>query len=213
MQMQVIDSIFYVAVLIMSVVAHEYAHGYVAYKRGDNTANSLGRLTLNPLKHLDPVGSVIVPLFLVLSGAGFVIGWAKPVPYDPRNLKGKKDEARVAIAGVVVNLCIALFFGLILRFLPILNPEFILSAEQGGGLFKILIIIVITNINLAVFNLIPIPPLDGSKVLFSFLPHSLRYVQNFLEQYGFFVLIFFIFFLWKYVAPVVSIIFSLITGM
>ena len=114
--MQAIDGIFYVIVLIMSVVVHEFAHGYSAYLLGDNTARMQGRLTLNPLKHLDPFGSVILPLLLILSQAGFVIGWARPVPYNPANLRnGKMGNLIVAISGIVANLIIAVIFGLLMR--------------------------------------------------------------------------------------------------
>src|SRR5574344_2135474 len=138
------DGIFYVAVLIMSVVIHEVAHGYSAYLLGDDTAKLQGRLTLNPLKHLDPFGSVVLPLLLVLTNSGFIIGWAKPVPYNPRNLKkGRRDDFIVSISGIVANLTIALIFGLILRFLPLLGLP--LDAESLFAFVQIASIIVITN--------------------------------------------------------------------
>jgi Zn-dependent protease len=210
--MQAIDGIFYVIILIMSVVVHEFAHGYVAYKLGDNTARLSGRLTLNPLKHLDPFGSVVLPLLLVLMNAGFVVGWARPVPYNPENLKnGRKGALMVAIAGILANLLLAVIFGLIIRYgsvfgLPPFNP---LSVAP---IYKITSIIVITNLVLALFNLIPIPPLDGSKVLFSLLPAKMRNLENFLERWGMFLLLFFIIFLWSQVAPLIYIAFSFITG-
>src|SRR5574343_1975545 len=112
-------TIFSLIVLLFSVIIHELAHGYVAYSLGDPTAKYQGRLTLNPLKHLDPFGSVVLPLLLVLTNSGFIIGWAKPVPYNPRNLKGgRKADFIVSISGIVANLIVALIFGLILRFLP-----------------------------------------------------------------------------------------------
>ena len=116
--MSIIDSIFYIVVLIFSIVIHEVAHGYVAYLWGDNTAKDEGRLTLNPLSHLEWFGSVILPGLLILSHAGFVIGWAKPVPYNPANLRNKKwGTLAVASAGIIVNLFIALVFGLLIRIL------------------------------------------------------------------------------------------------
>jgi Zn-dependent protease len=203
-----IDGIFYVVVLIMSVVVHEFSHGYAAYLLGDNTARSSGRLTLNPIKHLDPFGSVVLPLLLVLMNAGFVIGWAKPVPYNPNNLKDqKRGTFIVAIAGILANLLIAIIFGLIIRFGPSL-----FGIPLGSPFYKITTIIVILNLVLCLFNLIPIPPLDGSKVLFSFLPARFRHIENFLEQWGMFVLLFFIIFLWSRVAPLIYIAYSLITG-
>jgi Zn-dependent protease len=212
--MQAIDGIFYVVILIMSVVVHEFAHGYVAYLCGDNTARISGRLTLNPLKHLDLFGSVILPLILILSKAGFVIGWARPVPYNPNNLKnGKRGEVLVAVSGILANLTIAVLFGLLMRFatsfgLPAFNPDPLLMHP----FYNITSIIVLTNLVLALFNIIPIPPLDGSKILFAFIPVQLRSLQNFLERWGMFILILFIFFVWSGLSPLIYIAFSLITG-
>jgi len=209
MPTQVTDGIFYVVVLIMSVVVHEVAHGYTAYLLGDNTARNSGRLTLNPLKHLDPFGSVVLPLLLVLMNAGFVIGWAKPVPYNPENLRNeKKGTFLVSIAGVLANLMLALVFGLLIRFAPMFLDVSLLTQ-----FYKITSIIVLLNLVLVLFNLIPIPPLDGSKILFSFLPVKYRHIENFLEKWGMFVLLFFIIFLWGYVSPLIFIAFHLITGM
>lgn len=212
--MQAIDGIFYVVILIMSVVVHEFAHGYMAYLLGDNTARISGRLTLNPLKHLDPFGSVLLPLILVLSQAGFVIGWARPVPYNPNNLRnGRKGNIMVSIAGIVANLAIAILFGLLMRFAPEFGlPLYASDPSIIHPFYKITSIIVITNLVLSLFNLIPIPPLDGSKILFSILPPQLRHIQNFLEQWGMFILLFFVIFLWSQVAPLVYIAFSFITG-
>lgn len=209
MPMQVTDGIFYVVVLIMSVVVHEVAHGYTAYLLGDNTARNSGRLTLNPLKHLDPFGSVVLPLLLVLMNAGFVIGWAKPVPYNPANLRDeKKGTFLVSIAGVLANLMLAVVFGLLIRFAPMF-----LDIASLSSFYKITSIIVLLNLVLVLFNLVPIPPLDGSKILFSFLPTKYRYIENFLEKWGMFALLFFIIFLWSYVSPLIFIAFHLITGM
>ncbi len=189
------NAIFYVAILIMSVVVHEVAHGYAAEKLGDPTAKLAGRLTLNPIKHLDLFGSIILPFILVISNAGFVFGWAKPVPYNPHNLRDqKKGTIIVAIAGILANLCIAIIFGLVFR----------AAVAYGFGndaLYSVLGTIVFLNILLAVFNLIPIPPLDGSKILFALLPPHLRHIEHTLERYGIIVLILFIVFIWKYLAP------------
>ncbi len=211
--MQAIDGIFYVVVLILSVVAHEVAHGYSAYLLGDMTARDSGRLTLNPLKHLDIFGSVILPLLLILMQAGFVIGWARPVPYNPNNVRhGRMGTFIVAIAGIATNIFLAVVFGLFIRFAWMFG----LPAYDAVALlpfYKIASIIVLVNLVLALFNLIPIPPLDGSKVLFSFIPVRYRYVENFLEKWGMVLLLFFIIFLWSHVSPVVFKVFSLLTGL
>lgn len=208
MSMQAINSIFYILVLIMSIVIHEVAHGYSAYLLGDNTARSQGRLTLNPLKHLDPFGSIILPLLLYLTTAGsFIIGWARPVPYNPANLRnGRKGDFIVAIAGILANLFIAIFFGLLIR----VGPS--LGILLDSPFYNIATIIVMLNLVLALFNIIPIPPLDGSKILFSILPFKYRYIENFLERYGMILLVIFIIFLWGKVSPIIFTIFSLITG-
>ncbi len=203
--MQDIDLIFSIAVLIMSVVVHEVSHGFVANMLGDPTARILGRLTLNPIKHLDPVGSFFVPVLLALANAP-VFGWAKPVPYNPYNLKGKFGDAKVAAAGPLSNLLLAVVFGLVLRY----AVSFGISPDAPA--MRILDVIVVINILLAVFNLIPIPPLDGSKVLFSFLPYQLRGLQEFLERYWLIFIAFILFFLWNILAPVVALLYHLIVG-
>jgi Zn-dependent protease len=161
-----LNFIFYFAVLIMSIVIHEVSHGYAALFLGDRTALYEGRLTLNPLKHIDMVGSLIVPLLSFTLG-GIIFGWAKPVPFNPYNFTKMRErgEALVAFAGPLSNLVIALIFGLFMRFssLDVESPAFKLSA-----------LIVLINLILALFNLMPIPPLDGSKILPRFLPFSLR---------------------------------------
>jgi len=198
--------IFQLVILIMSVVIHEFAHGWMAFYLGDPTARDYGRLTLNPIKHLDFFGSFMLPLFLVLIRSPFVLGWAKPVPYNPRNLRDQKyGSAKVAVAGPTANILIALVFGLALRFLP----EQILVSTGIGQIFAL---IVFLNILLAVFNLVPIPPLDGSKLLFAFLPASWDKARIFLEQYGTFILLFFIFFAFQWIIPLVFFLLELIVG-
>lgn len=200
-----IDVFFAIAVLIMSVVIHEVSHGYSAYLLGDSTAKYAGRLTLNPIKHLDFFGSLIVPALTYLMG-GFIFGWAKPVPYNPYNLKDQKwGPAIVGIAGPASNFFIALVFGIILRF----SMGFVFLP---ASFFSIVSMVIFINLLLGTFNLIPIPPLDGSKVLFAVLPYKWREIQGFLERYGFFLLLFFIFFLWQFLLPVILLLFRLITG-
>ncbi len=202
------DPIFQIVILIFSVVVHEVAHGYAAYMLGDSTAKYQGRLTLNPLKHLDPFGSVILPFLLFLSNAGFLIGWAKPVPYNPYNLRNQRwGEAIVAFAGPLSNIVIALVFGLLLRFAVSMD------LVQNVALLKITSLIIFINLLLAIFNLVPIPPLDGSKIFFTLFNIQYGPVRMFLERYGMILVLLFVFFLWQYVAPLVSGLFVLITGL
>lgn len=202
-----IDFIFQIIVLVMSVVIHEVAHGYAAFWLGDSTAKYEGRLTLNPIKHLDPFGSVILPLLLAISGSNFMIGWAKPVPFNPYNLRNQKwGEAIVAAAGPLSNILIALVLGLTLR----LGIAFGIIATIP--VIKIISLIIFINLLLAIFNLVPIPPLDGSKILFSILPRGTGALRAFLERYGFFIVLLFVFFLWEYVSPLIVFIFRIITG-
>lgn len=214
--MQFVDGIFYIIVLIMSIVVHEFAHGYTAYLLGDNTAKDRGRLTLNPIKHLDPFGSIILPLLLLITTKGsFLIGWAKPVPYNPNNLRNvRKGTFLVSIAGIAVNILIAVLFSLLIRLAPSIG---ILPYSAGSldlhPFYRISTIIVFMNLILALFNIIPIPPLDGSKILFSILSSKYRYVENFLEKWGIFLLLFFIVFLWNYISPILYTIFSFLTGL
>ncbi len=179
-----IDKIFEIVILIISVVAHEVAHGAVANYFGDPTAKNEGRLTLNPIKHLDLFGSIILPAILILTKAGFILGWAKPVPVNPYNFRHRRaGEIAVSLAGVTVNFIIAIVFAILFRF--------------GAGIFsnptlEIISYVVIINLMLAVFNLVPIPPLDGSKILLALLPYRYEALIRKLEQYGILVLIIFI---------------------
>ncbi|MEA2112782.1 MAG: site-2 protease family protein [Patescibacteria group bacterium] len=199
-----INFLFTIIILIMSVVIHEVSHGYSAYLMGDHTAKNAGRLTLNPLAHLDFMGSVLVPLLAYFS-AGFMFGWAKPVPYNPYNLKNQKHgDAIVALSGPASNLFIALIFGLMIRFDLFVNIVNLTGAIQ---------LVVVINLILAIFNLIPIPPLDGSKILFSFLPYKYIELRQNLERYSLFLMILVIFFLWKLLLPLVAFLFTSITGM
>ncbi|HEU0085608.1 MAG TPA: site-2 protease family protein [Candidatus Paceibacterota bacterium] len=203
--MQGADTIFFIVILIMSVVIHEVAHGYAAEYFGDKTARHAGRLTLNPLKHLDIFGSVLVPLVLILAKAPFLFGWAKPVPYNPLNFTNRRwGTFWVASAGVLANFLLAIFFGMILRVIA--------GTGIAPDAFFIISSIVLINIGLGIFNLIPIPPLDGSKVLFSLLPSSAYAVLDFLEKYSIFILLIFIFYFARYLYPVLLFLYKLITG-
>ncbi|MDP3051875.1 MAG: site-2 protease family protein [bacterium] len=202
-----IDFLFAIAVLIMSVVLHEVSHGYVAYILGDPTAKYAGRLTLNPLKHLDLFGSVIIPIFTYLAG-GFILGWAKPVPFNPYNLKNKKwGPAIVGIAGPATNFLVLLVFGLALRFNGYIS-------FLPASFFQIAATVALINATLMILNLIPIPPLDGSRVLQALLPYRWQNIQYVLERYSFFFVLIFIFFIWPYLfLPIVGNLFKLITGL
>ena len=190
----------------MSVVIHEVSHGFMALRFGDKTALYAGRLTLNPLKHLDLFGSIILPAFLVLTHASFLFGWAKPVPYNPNNLTNRKwGTIAVASAGILANLSLAVFFGLILRFS--------LNSIVSVNFVSIISSIVLINLGLAIFNLVPIPPLDGSKILFSFLPRSFYRVISFFEQYSLVLIVVFIIFFADYLYPILTFLFHLITGL
>lgn len=208
--MSAIDTIFYIAILVMSVLVHEIAHGFMAEYFGDKTARYAGRLTLNPIKHLDLFGSIILPMVLVLVKAPFLFGWAKPVPYNPSNLTDKKwGEVWVASAGILSNLFLAVFFGLILRFSLNFYAIFSIPAE----FILILSSIVMVNLALAVFNLLPIAPLDGSKILFAFIPKSWTRTIIFLEQYSFILLLVFIVYFSDSLYPILVFLYKLITGL
>ncbi|MBT9166168.1 MAG: putative zinc metalloprotease Rip2 [Chloroflexi bacterium] len=197
------ETLILIAVLLFSIVIHEVAHGAMAYYLGDPTAKYAGRLTLNPIRHLDPIGSILVPLFLVIIGSPFLFGWAKPVPFNPYYLRDRRyGSLKVAIAGPASNLLIALVFGLLIRSFPDL-------AGLPGVIYIVLI-----NILLAAFNLMPIPPLDGSHILFTFLPSSMQRFRIIFSQYGFLVIVVFIFVGgFRLIFPLVLQIFSLITGL
>jgi Zn-dependent protease len=159
--MEWISTVYWLVILLFSVVIHEVMHGVVAEKLGDPTARYAGRITLNPLKHIDPFGSVILPILMVVT-TGYSFGWAKPVPYNPYNLKpGRFSEAFVSGAGPASNLVLALLAGLII------------STDVFPSVDGLMFIVVIVNVSLCIFNLIPIPPLDGSKVFEALLPRSL----------------------------------------
>lgn len=224
-------TILAIIVLIFSAIIHEYAHGWMAKRLGDDTAEREGRLTLNPLKHLDPVGSVLLPLLLIITKANFFFAWAKPVPYNPYNLRDRRyGDLKVALAGPATNIILALLFGLIARFIPTIegvkvalltaffqgNTGLISSLTHSSvatSLSLLAMIICFINLALAIFNLIPVPPLDGSKILYTFLPTRGREWFYKLEQYGFIILIILIMsgFL-NFASNLVFWIFALITG-
>jgi Zn-dependent protease len=201
--MDITITIFSLIILLFSVIIHELAHGYVAQSLGDPTAKYAGRLTLNPIVHLDIFGSILLPLLLFISGSPFLVGWAKPVPINPYNFRDQKwGSLKVAIAGPLSNISLAIVFGLIIRFVPL--PVALLT------LFSFIVQI---NLMLALFNLIPIPPLDGHWILFTFIPEGFTKAKIFLQQYGIFILLFLLFFgALEWLGVVAQYVFHIITG-
>lgn len=202
-----VETLFFLVILIFSIIIHEIAHGYMAEWFGDPTARLAGRLTLNPVPHIDPIGSIILPALLLIGSSGsFAFGWAKPVPYNPYNLRNFKwGTIWVGLAGVLANMALAIIFGLMLRYsveLGITDPAFA----------KMLATIVFLNIVLAVFNMIPFPPLDGAKVLWTLLPVRFQYIHDYLEQNWLIFIVFVIFFAQYIIQPISGLLFKWTTG-
>jgi Zn-dependent protease len=200
--------IFELIILLFSAILHEIAHGYMAERLGDNTAKRAGRLTLNPLPHLDPIGSILMPILLLwATGGQFFFASAKPVPYNPQNLKNPRTGgAKIAIAGPATNFLLALIFGIIVR---------IAVASGLSDMFVSLLgLIVYINVILGIFNLVPIPPLDGSRLLYAVLPQTQTTfrVMYFLERWGIVLVLLFVFFGFQFITPIIQFIFTLFTG-
>lgn len=191
--------IFYFLIIVPSAIIHEFAHGWAAESLGDPTARYAGRLTLDPRAHIDLFGTILLPI--LLSFSGFMFAYAKPVPYNPHNLRNQKwGPSLVGLAGPAANFLLAAAFALVLRFFPV------------SGFSEFLVTIVYANVMLMVFNLVPIPPLDGSKILYSILPASAWRVREFLDRFGFVLLLFFVFFLFQLLHPIIQTIFNLLIG-
>lgn len=184
--------------ILIAIVCHEFAHGFMAYILGDNTAKDNGRLTLNPIKHIDPVGFICMLIFR--------FGWAKPVPINPNNFKNRKrDTFLVSVAGIGTNFVIAILVTIVIVYLPIRNVY----------LYNILLITIMYNIMLGVFNILPFPPLDGSKMLASLLPTKIEYYFYKYERYLYFILILFIATNWisRIMSPLINFMINLIFNM
>lgn len=200
--------IYQIPILLFSIILHEYSHGWMAERRGDDTARVMGRLTFNPIPHLDLFGSIILPLLAIFSG-GPIIGWAKPVPVNPYRLNDpERDMIFVGLAGPLSNILLAVVC------------SFAIYSMNLFGIYdkilrQFLFYAVVINILLPVFNLIPIPPLDGSRILAGLLPSRMSYEYSKIEPYGFFIIIFLLWsgMLWRIIMPIVRfIIESLIPG-
>ncbi len=179
------DLLSILPVLIFSIVVHELAHAWVALKEGDDTAQSLGRITLNPISHLDPVGSFLVPMILWFTNTGLLFGWAKPVPIDPRKFRDfRGGDIRVSLAGIVSNLILAVVFTLLVVVFVILQGAYPAAESMFGFLIRTANFGIFINLILAFFNLIPIPPLDGSHVLYHFLPRGWRAAYQQAGRFG-----------------------------
>ncbi len=181
--MSIIEIFELVIVFLPAVILHECAHGWVADKLGDPTARMAGRLTLNPIKHIDPVGTVILPALLLLIRSPVLFGWAKPVPVNFHNLHHpKRDMMWVGLAGPAVNILLAVILSLLLKF------------DLSLGTYQLISAAIFVNLVLAIFNMIPIPPLDGSRLVMSLLPTKLAYAYARLETYGIFIVFFLLYF-------------------
>lgn len=200
--MELASLLFFFIIIIPSAIIHEYFHGLTAHAFGDPTAKYAGRLTLNPLAHIDPWGTILMPILLFLvSGGSFVFAYAKPVPVNPMYLRGRYAGPIVALAGPFANFLTAAVLAIVIRFVPF------------SAFSSILSLIVYANILLGVFNLVPIPPLDGSKVLFPFFPESWMPVRLFLEQFGFIILLMFLLAGFHWLFPIIAAIYKLFVGM
>ena len=211
------EILFTVVILIVSVMLHEMAHGFAALYLGDPTAKYQNRLTLNPLHHIDPVGSILVPIIGFFWGGGLIIGWAKPVPYNPYNFRpnryfdvAKYGDAFVSIAGPLTNIILAIIFGLFIRFSSPLGEVATIFANPA--FINLSVIVTSLNIGLAIFNLIPVPPLDGSKILFSLFPTKWYELRARLENMGLFLIVIVFIVAGTFISPIISLCFRLITG-
>jgi len=197
--------IFQLVILLFSVMIHEVSHGLMALRLGDETAKQAGRLTLNPIKHIDPVGSILVPLLLTLSGSGIIVGWAKPVPYNPMLLHKdyKYGALKVALAGPFSNIVIASVFSIVIR---------LFGGVFSGPALSLFGFVVFLNILLAVFNMLPIPPLDGSKILTTLLPRNAAFAIERMGLWGMILIFGFLFFFFPVISAITFVVFKALVG-
>ena len=182
-------------VLLFSVVVHECAHGLAAERAGDPTARMLGRITLNPLPHIDPVGSILVPVLLVLMPGNFFIAWARPVPVNPYNFRNpRRDDIIVSFSGPASNFLLAFGFALLMLLALWFLPDSSANQKWVGNLFMLLNYGILINLFLAFFNLVPVPPLDGSHILRNLLPPEAAAGYDKIQPYGFIILLLMIYF-------------------
>lgn len=200
--MDFLSLLFYFIIIIPSSIIHEYAHGFVADALGDPTARYAGRLTIDPRAHIDPWGTLALPFFLyIMTGGRFLFAYAKPVPYNPYNLRYQKwGPVLVGLAGPLANFLLAAVFAVLIR----ISPDSTLSSFFA--------IIIYANLMLMVFNLVPVPPLDGSKILYAVLPDSALPIKTVLDRYGFMIVLVFVFFFFRLLYPVIDGLFRLLVG-
>lgn len=198
---KIAEIIIFAVPIIFAIVFHEVAHGFIAYKFGDNTAKAMGRLRLNPIVHIDLVGTILVPAFLIISGASFIFGWAKPVPVNFLNLrKPKKHMVLVSLAGPATNFILAVISLFLIKIIYLIQPELFYNGQTNNTALTFMLkplalmlpISLLANVALGIFNLTPIPPLDGGRILTGLLPD--KYSESFakIEPFGFMILVFLI---------------------
>jgi Zn-dependent protease len=182
------ELLLYLPILLLSFTFHEFGHAWVAWKQGDDTAYREGRVTLDPRSHIDPIGSILFPALAALTGAP-ILGWARPVPFNPSKMRNpRRGDLLVSLAGVAMNLVLVVAFTLFLAILFAAGMRDAAEGSVGAIAVRFGLLGIVVNVSLIVFNLLPIPPLDGSKVLYHFLPASMAEAYRGLDRYGFLIL-------------------------